>query len=519
MIDSPKLKKTCRPATYKGLSSKGTVSAPSAPHLPYSLSPIPSIPTFCLASKPLSLNLDLIIHLTANLNSKFLTRIHLEFDTWLNNRLKRVNKNYNKCLDTMVANLWDAHQSSSQLITPLQAISITYNNSDKLGYDMIINTLKFLSAKEYIHLNKGEARMNSGIATWCTSTPKLSRWFELDEMQTRLKENATFVVLRKKLPVETVVTKSRTVDNEIEFYQTTATVKRNTDVPIPSSQKAKARRLSKTVRAYNQLWTNSAATLNGYHIRPWCRRIFNNNLNMGGRYYGEFQTLPKADRVNILINSFETTEPDYSGLHFNLLYAQEGIQLGARDDVYKVKGYDRETIKAVMIPLLNTTNLNALAGQITKSGRADIKAAHAKHKEAQKYAANLEARGIKADDNYKPARFLKGFIEGIPEGADGHELLVKLKTRHRAIAHRFGEADLGIKLQNQDAQLMSNVLDALIANNIAALPIHDSIRVQIYHVDFAIETMKEEYHKLTGYSIDVSEVIHIKPRTLRACRG
>ena len=66
---------------------------------------------------------------------------------------------------------------------------------------------------------------------------------------------------------------------------------------------------------------------------------------------------------------------------------------------------------------------------------------------------------------------------------------------------------------------MSNVLDALIANNIAALPIHDSIRVQIYHVAFAIETMKEQYHKLTGYSIDVSEVIHIKPRTLRACRG
>ena len=497
MIDSPKLKKTCRPATYKGLSSKGTVSAPSAPHLPYSLSPIPSIPTFCLASKPLSLNLDLIIHLTANLNSKFLTRIHLEFDTWLHNRLKRVNKNYNKCLDTMVANLWDAHQSSSQLITPLQAISITYNNSDKLGYDMIINTLKFLSAKEYIHLNKGEARMNSGIATWCTSTPKLSRWFELDEMQTKLKENATFVVLRKKLPVETVVTKSRTVDNEIEFYQTTATVKRNTDVPIPSSQKAKARRLAKTVRAYNQLWTNSSATLNGYHIRPWCRRIFNNNLNLGGRYYGEFQTLPKVDRAKILINDFPTIEPDYSGLHFNLLYAQEGIQLHSGDDVYKVRGYARSTIKAVMLVLLNTTKLNTLAGNITTSGYRHIKQAN-------------EAYGLGKGN---------GFIEGIPDGTDGHDLLAKLKQRHHAIAHRFGEVDLGIKLQNQDSILMSKVLDVLIANNIAALPIHDSIRVQVHQAGFAVATMKEQYQLLTGHSIEVSSGMDAKPRTLRACRG
>ena len=519
MIDSPKLKKTCRPATYKGLALIDPIDDRTLVDNTNNTIPISSQPTFSLASNPLFLNLDLAIHLKTDRSSEFIYSLQSEFDTWLRAKLNRVDTRYHKSLDTIVANLWDAHQSSSQLITPLRRVSIAHNNSDKISYKMITNTLKFLSDQEYIKLNKGQAGEQTGIASWSTSTPKLSRFFELSEMQTKLKENATFVVLRKKLPVETVVTKSRTVGDDIEFYEAPATVKHNVDVPIPSSQKAKARRLAKTVRAYNQLWTNSAATLNGYHIRPWCRRIFNNNLNLGGRYYGEFQTLPKADRVNILINSFETTEPDYSGLHFNLLYAQEGIQLGARDDVYKVKGYDRETIKAVMIPLLNTTNLNALAGQITKSGRADIKAAHAKHKEAQKYAANLEARGIKADDNYKPARFLKGFIEGIPEGADGHELLAKLKTRHRAIAHRFGEADLGIKLQNQDAQLMSNVLDVLIANNIAALPIHDSIRVQIYHVDFAIETMKEQYHKLTGYSIDVSEVIHIKPRTLRACRG
>ena len=79
--------------------------------------------------------------------------------------------------------------------------------------------------------------------------------------------------------------------------------------------------------------------------------------------------------------------------------------------------------------------------------------------------------------------------------------------------------DLGIKLQNQDSILMSKVLDVLIANNIAALPIHDSIRVQVHQAGFAVATMKEQYQLLTGHSIEVSSGMDAKPRTLRACRG
>ena len=497
MIDSPKLKKTCRPATYKGLALIDPIDDRTLVDNTNNTIPISSQPTFSLASNPLFLNLDLAIHLKTDRSSEFIYSLQSEFDTWLRAKLNRVDTRYNKSLDTIVANLWDAHQSSSQLITPLRRVSIAHNNSDKISYKMITNTLKFLSDQEYIKLNKGQAGEQTGIASWSTSTPKLSRFFELSEMQTKLKENATFVVLRKKLPVETVVTKSRTVGDDIEFYEAPATVKHNVDVPIPSSQKAKARRLAKTVRAYNQLWTNSSATLNGYHIRPWCRRIFNNNLNLGGRYYGEFQTLPKVDRAKILINDFPTIEPDYSGLHFNLLYAQEGIQLHSGDDVYKVRGYARSTIKAVMLVLLNTTKLNTLAGNITTSGYRHIKQAN-------------EAYGLGKGN---------GFIEGIPDGTDGHDLLAKLKQRHHAIAHRFGEADLGIKLQHQDSILMSKVLDVLIANNIAALPIHDSIRVQVHQAGFAVATMKEQYQLLTGHSIEVSSGMDAKPRTLRACRG
>ena len=54
MIDSPKLKKTCRPATYKGLALIDPIDDRTLVDNTNNTIPISSQPTFSLASNPTS---------------------------------------------------------------------------------------------------------------------------------------------------------------------------------------------------------------------------------------------------------------------------------------------------------------------------------------------------------------------------------------------------------------------------------------------------------------------------------
>ena len=412
------------------------------------------------------------------------------FIQWLkiNKRLTRIDTKYPLVLDTVLANLWDAQRLNKQLITPRDRDTKYKNNVNKLGYQLVNNAVDFLDSKGFLILHKGKPSEFDSIATWCTASPLLLYWFDSDDMRTKLDTDSLFVELRKKIKGE------------------------NETVEIPPSKMSKARRLSKPAKAHNLVWTNHTLTLNGDYARPWLRRVFNESLDLGGRFYGFYQTLTKQNRAKLKIDNVPTLEPDFSGLHFNLMYAEKGVQFdNINDDVYTIarldgKGnYDRDLIKSVSLPLMNTTSLKRLAAQISNSGSPAAKNAFKVFKAKKDYYDDCTRQGIKCSEPKK----MKGFIEGIPEGTNGRDLLDAIKAKHHVIADLFGTENLSIRLQNKDSQIMGNIITELSKRHIPVLPVHDSVRCKVSDNAIVTDIMLNEYQKITGFKA------HIKcPRSL-----
>lgn len=441
------------------------VCLPAFTYLPYSR-----------VHNPYSLRRDIACLTATPMSISLYCYLQDSFKEWLSIELDKVDSKYSIAFDIVLANLWLTHERGQQLLTPMRKCSDDWRNPNKIGYKLIHRTLQFLTESKYIHMIKGKPSEFDGISSWATPDESLIHIFQVDKIRTKLRDNNNFIELHKTIRKPNM---PKAVIN----------------VKIPVRFKAKVKRLSKTVRAYNQLWSSSVVHLDGKHITPWCYRIFNETLDMGGRFYGDYQNLPKADRRRLVINGMRTLEPDYSALHPNLLYANEGIQLKLHDDVYQVGGYDRKVIKRVMLSLLNTSDVSALATRITTSG---------KPKNKQLYETmTLERKGMEANQ-IKSNGFYKMFMIGMPDNVDGVDLIAQLLERHKPIAHRFGEKHLGIKLMNQDSNIMANVLDVLIAKHIPALPIHDSLRCKISDLDIVVNTMQEQYKLLTGHKITVS---------------
>ncbi|RYZ80365.1 MAG: hypothetical protein EOP06_25490, partial [Proteobacteria bacterium] len=99
------------------------------------------------------------------------------------------------------------------------------------------------------------------------------------------------------------------------------------------------------------------------------RRVFNDSsFSQGGRFYSEYQNLPKDDRLRLTIDGERVVEFDYRGLHIKLLYAliKEPLPTG---DVYLVEGYEhyRDLFKKALQAALNASTPKSGAAAIQLS--------------------------------------------------------------------------------------------------------------------------------------------------------
>ena len=334
--------------------------------------------------------------------------------------------------------------------------------------------IEYLEESDLIFVTAGKQNQYSGIARTIRPTDKLISQFEKNKIE---------AILIDSSPVELRNTKKE---------------------EITKIQRQKERPLFKAkipLKKYNEFWEENNLTLNGSRRMPFCRRIFSNNsFDLGGRYYGSYQQLSKSDRKKLLINGNPVVEPDYSGLHINLIYTFAGLQLEGK--AYDVPGYDEAVIKAVMLRLLNGSKVNnqsnkQLIGQINKSAGVVVPDISLEYKKKlASYNAYL------CPKPKKPA-CLEGFIEEIPAGTNGQDLLNAIKDRHSKVKDLLGSKDIGLRLQNKDSIIMSDVLNRLIDLKIPALPVHDSVIVQENHKQMTIDVMKEAYNSNTGFNINV----------------
>ena len=189
-------------------------------------------------------------------------------------------------------------------------------------------------------------------------------------------------------------------------------------------------------------------------------------------------------------------------MHIALLYAQEGLPLTT--DPYIVEGHENErsTFKAIFLRLVNSDDLDSFKANITRSGNVSVQQDFENYTKKRQQYERQKALKLKATPPIKPKSISKGFIQSIPAGAVGDDLLSLVLERHKPIAHHFGTKNIGLRLQRLDSELIATVLDKL--EGVPCLPVHDSIRCRVSDMDRVCDAMTSAFKELHGQDITVT---------------
>jgi hypothetical protein len=474
-----------------------------------------------LAKKPLNINENWVLYTKIR---KSVTRV----ESALVVELKVINRsaiNNVLILRTLLANLWFVSLHDNQLLTPINRSNDKkdkpVNAKKKLRrtnrYSRFVanEILDKLVKAGYVKREKGRANSFECVATWCVATKKLLHLIAQFE-----DESDKNVSIFSKLNPELVIL--RNASKEPEKIRTTYV--------------RKAKKLAEPARLMNQLLESIDVTLAEYvdgiltvkPLFPFLYRVFNilDNFSLGGRFYDKHCNYSQEKRSRIFIDGEPTCEVDFSALHPTMLYADRGLPM--KDNPYNFHK-DREFCKSLIVRIINSKTKAGFCSSVTKSGNPKVKAILRRHEKIQEWKDKLssgehypaELADWKLDDesleerltNFsekKYAGYIRnvklGFFEGVPDNTKGEIVYDLIMKEYSSIAHKFGEENLGLLLQNKDSEIMSLVLTKLATKGIVALPVHDSVVVKKCHKDEAIRAMKESFTEVcNGFSITVEE--------------
>ena len=399
-----------------------------------------------------------------------------DFKRW--SKLKRFAKKvYFDAFNMVLANLEAVHRTSSQLLLSRSNGKHRTGNPMNIDNRTISLVTDYLADRGLIDLHIGRRSDTDKNASWCIPLMPLIALLDKHDAEIRLHRKTQFAIVR---------------DSEGQA------------IPVYTNRaKAlKLNKLAKPVRDHYETWLNHTATLDDSYLLPWLRRLFNRSMDLGGRFYGHYQQIPSVDRKRIRIDGEPTVELDYKSLHIAVLYALEGSRPGR--DPYVIEGHEdkRPAIKSIFLSLVNTENLSSLKANITRSGNPEVQKEFRRYKSKREQYERLRALNLKAVEPVKPVSIKKGFIENIPEGANGGDYLKLIIDRHRKIEHHFGTENIGLRLQNIDSELMALALDKLGA--IPCLPVHDSIRCKVSDASLVNQAMVDSFNDRFGQNIIVT---------------
>lgn len=390
---------------------------------------------------------------------------------------KRIHKkSHSVGLNMIVANLIQSFFTKRLLLISRMNGVVQENNPSNIDNRLIARLCDWLSDEGYIELLIQPKQHPSMAQSAIYATEKLIRRV----INYRVIQSGNPVVIRNNLKEEIKIPDKKSVLLKVKSHR-------------------------EVLEAYSKLMSDLLVTLDGIQIPVHGRRIFNGTIDLGGRFYSSYQSLPSGDRKRIKINHEQTIELDYKTLHYNLLYSIVGTRLVG--DPYLVDGYDRTAIKVISFMLLNTDSqagLKELARMITLSGKPEqIEAVNQYDKQRAMYDRQL-TRGLRADAPYK-AKNIKYHIDLIPENTDGKKLVSDLLERHTAIKHLIGSKDIGLRLQNMDSNIIKDVMRLATSEGIALLFVHDSCICKRGDKTRVKEIMLEVYKGVTGFSIRVTQ--------------
>ena len=212
-------------------------------------------------------------------------------------------------------------------------------------------------------------------------------------------------------------------------------------------------------------------------------RVFNRSqFSFGGRYYdGEYQLLNDNERSQLLINGNPVIEADFSALHPRMLYSFLGINLG-NEDPYDI--FDGNLPLRSAVKLLFNIAINA-----------------------KSYYAAFIAFRDKLNHNYsnpEKQKKMTAIMEVMRDkGLNIKDLYRVILDCHPSI-QKYISSDVGVRLQNIDSMMATEVLEYFTGQNIPCLCIHDSFVVPQQYGNDLKDLMQETYKKHMHFDCPVS---------------
>jgi hypothetical protein len=413
-----------------------------------------------LAKEPLNINRGWEVQRSES-GSVFLDE-HIQ--SFLNHFFK-ISFKERECLDCILANLLTAYGNQSQVLYSRMSGNNPY-------YRQTLKVVEYLEREGLVYNVIGRNNEFQGNQSWLIPTDKLKSLFDQARVRVALRKNAPMLEVRGK--------DKKPLSSRVQ--------RRN-----PKA----FREHSEAIQTYNRIWLDHEATLSGRILNPFMKRIFNYDLKHGGRFYdASHLSLSSDTRKQILIDKTPTVEPDFKAMHFAIIYASSGLQLDC--DPYLVEGFDRQTIKLASLVLLNSEDLKRFAANVTKSGNPNVKESHRQYQQEYERFIMRSSKGLPCEQPHKP-KSLQGFIEGMPDGVQGAELLEAIQRRHAPVAHMFGTDRIGLKLQNTDSRIMAKVITTLAKHDIPVLPVHDSVRCRELDLEAVCKAMRDAFLSEAGF--------------------
>ena len=397
---------------------------------------------------------------------------HIVFNHFCQSLLdrKKISESLQYTMEIIVLNLFKA-----RAIHPAMTVGIMRKKSywdgrnksyvnPRLSYRNIINSLDYLLASGWIvEVQKGQQGLygNHGISTRYRASEDLLKLFMQSPIQsTELThdDSKPCVILRGKKPKKTKANPNprgklieydidRNIGSMIDKANRINHVLKRTDIGLYLTH-------DEEKLLYQQMRQREAMTL--HWDRKFLTRIFNENFESGGRFFGGFwQEIPKEYRSRLTIGNCMVAEQDYSSIHFSILYKKEGIELS--QDPYDLLLAPRSINKLTMNIMLNSKSFEECLTACRKNSKILMK-----------------------DISCKTMT----------------EYLNKIEDAHHVIKKYFYTGE-GIRLQKIESDIAEDIMFNLIKyHQVVCLPVHDSFVVARRHLGLLVEQMNKSSMKI-----------------------
>ena len=397
---------------------------------------------------------------------------HIVFNHFLHSLLgrKKLSESLQYTMELIVLNLfkaWAIHPAMTVGIMRKKSYWDGRNKSyvnPRLSYRNIINSLDYLLASGWIvEVQKGQQGLygNHGISTRYRASEDLLKLFMQSPIQsTELTHDDAkpCVILRGKKPKKTKANPNprgklieydidRNIGSMIDKANRINHALKRTDIGLYLTH-------DEEKLLYQQMRQREAMTL--HWDRKFLTRIFNENFESGGRFFGGFwQEIPKEYRSRLTIGNCMVAEQDYSSIHFSILYKKEGIELS--QDPYDLLLAPRSINKLTMNIMLNSKSFEECLTACRKNSKILMK-----------------------DISCKTMT----------------EYLNKIEDAHHVIKKYFYTGE-GIRLQKIESDIAEDIMFNLIKyHQVVCLPVHDSFVVARRHLGLLVEQMNKSSMKI-----------------------